>query len=188
MATLRERGRPTPSWSTRCPAANVQAKIRDRAEEAAYRRTRGIAGVWRDMTRSTREFAGNIATATTSILRWASITGVLSGLIGAGGLFGIDRLAIGAAGARRSSLGLGAGIGNQSAFNANFGRLVDPQSFLESVAGARFDVNRRVGLLGAGLTAGQIDFGRHGPTLGGPAAEPQKHRRQDESGAVRPGP
>lgn len=137
-------------------AANVQTKLREKAQERADQLTRTAADRWRTIARSTREVAGNIGAATTSLLKWASITGIVSGLIGAGGLFGIDRLALGVAQNRRSALGLGLGYGEQQAFSANFSRLVDPEAFLSGVAGAKFDITKRVGLIGAGLTPGQI--------------------------------
>jgi transglycosylase-like protein with SLT domain len=133
-------------------AANVQARLREKAQERADQLTRTSADRWQAMARNTREFASNIKEATVSLLKWGSITGVISGLIGAGGLWGIDRLALSAGQSRRSALGLGLGIGEQQAFGANFGRLVDPDAFLSGVAGAKFDVTKRVGLLGAGLT------------------------------------
>jgi hypothetical protein len=111
---------------------------------------------WREMAQSTKNFASNIKDATVSLLRWGAISGVISGLVGAGGLWGIDRLALGVGASRRSALGLGLGIGEQKAFAANFARLVDPEAFLGSVAGARLDVTKRVGLLGAGLTPGEM--------------------------------
>jgi hypothetical protein len=110
---------------------------------------------WRGMARATTDVAVNIRDITRSLLKWTAITGIVSGLVGAGGLFGIDRLALGVSAGRRSSLGLGLGYGEQQAFG-NFARLVDPNSFLSSVAGAKFDITRRVGLIGAGLTPGEI--------------------------------
>ncbi len=138
-------------------AANVQEKLREKAQERADKLTQSAAERWSAMARNTREFATNIGSATTSLLKWASITGVISGIVGAGGLFGIDRLALSAASGRRSSLGLGVGYGEQAAFGANAGRLVDPQAFLSAVAGAKFDVQKRVGLLGAGVSQRDID-------------------------------
>lgn len=137
-------------------AANVQEQLRAKAQERADRLTRSSAERWSAMARDTREFARNIAGATTQLLKWGSLTGLIGGLLGAGGLFGIDRLAVGAASSRRGALGIGATIGGQEAFKTNFGRLVDTDSFLSAVAGAKFDVTKRVGLLGAGLTQGQI--------------------------------
>ena len=138
-------------------AANVQEKLREKAQERADKLTRTAADRWQAMARTTKDFARNIGDATSSLLKWASLTGVISGLIGAGGLFGLDRLALGASSSRRSALGIGASIGGQEAFKANFGRLVDPDSFLQSVAGAKFDINKRTGLIAAGLSKGQIE-------------------------------
>ena len=111
---------------------------------------------WRGIARASSDVAGNIRDITRSLLKWTAITGIVSGLVGAGGLFGIDRLALGVASSRRSALGLGLGYGEQRAFSADFSRLVDPDSFLAGVAGAKLDVTRRVGLFGAGLSAGEI--------------------------------
>lgn len=112
---------------------------------------------WGAMDRITLRVASNIKAATSSLLRWGAVTGVISGLIGAGGLFGIDRLALGVAAGRKSSLGLGVGYGEQRAFSTNFQRLIgDPDSFLASVFGAKTDITKRVGLIGAGLTQGEI--------------------------------
>src|SRR5581483_5133027 len=93
---------------------------------------------------------------TSNLIRIGSYIGLGGGLIGAGSLFGLDRLAGGVSATRRSGLGLGIGYGDQRAFSTNFGRLVDPESFLSGVAGAKLDVTRRVGLLGAGLSEGEI--------------------------------
>ena len=138
-------------------AANVQEKLREKAQERADKLTRTSAERWQAMARNTKEFARNISDATVSLLKWGSVTGVISGLIGAGGLFGLDRLALGAASSRRGALGIGASIGGQEAFKANFGRLVDPDSFLQGVAGAKFDIRKRTGLISAGLSKGQIE-------------------------------
>src|SRR5581483_6125634 len=137
-------------------AQNDQTKVMAKAQEEADRRTRTIAERWRDIARSTTTAAVKIRDATTSLLKWGSLTGLFTGLLGAGGLFGIERLGLAAANWRRSSLGLGLPVGGQNAFRINFGRLIDPDSFLSSVAGAKMDVTRRVGLMGAGLSEREI--------------------------------
>ncbi len=137
-------------------AANVQSKLQVKAQETADKLTRTSAERWAAMARSSKEFATNIKGVTVDLLRWGAITGVISGLLGVGGLFGMERLAMGVAATRRSSFGLGTGYGNQRAFGTNFARLVDPDSFLSSVAGAKLDVTKRVGLLGAGLSDKEI--------------------------------
>lgn len=136
--------------------ANVQTKLIEKAQAHADQLTRSTADRWRDMAKSSATFAVRIKDATLQLLRWGALTGVISGIVGAGGLFGIDRLAMNVAAGRRSSLGLGVGYGEQQSFQSNFARLVDPDAFLSSVAGAKLDVTRRVGLLGAGLTEKEI--------------------------------
>jgi hypothetical protein len=133
-------------------AANVQAQLAAKAQERADHLTRGTAERWTSIARSTMSFASSIRDMTTSVIKMAGITGIVTGLVGAGGLWGIDRMALSAAGTRRSSMGLGLGFGEQRAFTSNFSRLVDPEAFLSGVAGAKMDVTRRVGLLGAGLS------------------------------------
>ena len=96
----------------------------------------------RSLARETKEVAGNILTATSSLLKWASLTGVLSSLLGAGNLWGIDRLAASAGGARRSALGLGVTSGEAQAFGINYSRAVDPTSTLGNIADAKSDLSK----------------------------------------------
>lgn len=86
--------------------------------------------LWTSMAKSTKSVASNIIGATRALLSWTGILGAVGGLIGAGGLFGIDRMAANAANQRRSSMGLGLSIGEQKAFQVNFSRVVDPDQYL----------------------------------------------------------
>jgi hypothetical protein len=132
------------------------AKLTAEAERAADRILQSQSRSWRDMARSTKDVAGNIAGATRQLLRWAGLTSVISGLLGAGGLYGIDRLAISAASQRRSSSGLGVTPGQEKAFGLNYGRLVDPDSVLHGVNAALTDASQRGNLYRAGLSESDI--------------------------------
>jgi hypothetical protein len=79
--------------------------------------------LWTSMQRSTKDVAKNITGATTALLRWTGILSAVSGLFGAGGLYGIDRMAASASSQRQSAMGRGLSIGAQSAFNTNFARI-----------------------------------------------------------------
>ena len=106
------------------------AEAEDVAQKAVDRQSRS----WRDMARSTKDVAGNIVSATRQLLRWAELTSVFTGLLGAGGLFGISRLAQNAAVAQRSASGLGVSVGDQRAFALNYRYLLDPDRVLGAVS------------------------------------------------------
>lgn len=122
------------------------------ASKTAAAHTASQAGAWHSMARDARTFAGHVFEATRSLLRWGELTGVISGILGGGGLFGIDRLAINAGGRRKSALGLGVSPGEESAFKLNYGRLLDsPDQMLGGVNEAMHDLSKRGALYGAGL-------------------------------------
>lgn len=106
--------------------------------------------LWTSMANSTKSVAGNIISATGALLRWTGVLGAVGGLLGAGGLFGIDRMAASVSNQRRTGMGLGMSPGEQQAFKLNFGRLVDADSFLETINEARANPAEswRLGTLG----------------------------------------
>lgn len=112
--------------------------------------------LWHGISTSTKSVAANIYSATTSLLRWASLTSVFTGLVGAGSLFGIDKLASSVGAGRRSSSGLGLSYGEQKSFETNFGTLVDPGRVLSGVSESLTDITKRYPLYGAGLNEGDI--------------------------------
>ncbi len=119
------------------------------------------ASAWERMAKSSRGLSSHIADATKSLLQWGKLTGLISGLLGAGGLFGIDRLAQSATAQHRTALGLGASVGGMQAFGIAYGRMLsDPQSVLAGVAEGRYSVSGRAALMAAGLTPKQLDPSR----------------------------
>ena len=123
---------------------NKEAEKQTRAVEATDRAMTSLA-------RSTREVAHNIYTATTSLLKWGTITTAASGLLGLGGLWGIDRLGLIAGGALRSSSGLGVSSGEQQAFEINYGRYVDAGQTLQRVASAKSDLSQQAWFAALGI-------------------------------------
>jgi hypothetical protein len=93
---------------------------------------------------------------TASLVKWSAITGAVGGIVGIGGLFGLDRLAAGVTAQRRAALGLGVSYGEQTAFGINYGRVVNPDQVLGGVNEALRDATKRYTLYGAGLTEGDL--------------------------------
>ena len=98
---------------------------------------------WASIAGKTKTVAENIFTATRHLLGWSGLLGLGSGLLGAGSLFGIDRMARTAGDERKSAMGLGVSIGQQRAFQISFSRLGDPDSFLSWINSAEMDPTKR---------------------------------------------
>lgn len=118
-------------------------KLNEERQEKMRREAAATGRSFHDMARDTGSLAKNIGSATASLLKWASLTTVFSGLLGAGGLYGIDRLAISASGQRRTAQGMGLSTAERNAFGINYGRVVDPDSFLGNVNDALHDASKR---------------------------------------------
>ncbi|CFQ68104.1 hypothetical protein [Yersinia enterocolitica] len=95
-------------------------------------------------TKDAKSLAGHIKDATTSLISWTSILGLFSGLIGAGGLFGINRLASGAASQRFTALGLGTTSGGLDSSAINYQRaLSNPTGTLGAIRDSQLDLSKR---------------------------------------------
>ena len=132
-------------------AAIGQQRIMAKAHEAALRLLAPQVTAWEKINRLMKSSVVTAADMTRELVKWSTITGAIGGLLGAGGLFGISRLAQGVADTRRTGLGIGVDYGQQRAFRTNFGRVVDPDAFLGGVNQSLTDVTKRVSLYNAGL-------------------------------------
>ena len=97
------------------------------AEREQQRHLTTAGRLWTGIAGSARSVSSHVLRATGALLRWA---GALGGLIGVGSLFGLGRMASDVGEQRRSSMGLGMSIGSMKAFQTDFGRVVNPNSFL----------------------------------------------------------
>lgn len=140
-------------------ALMAQSELNRRATANAEGQAKAATGAdvhWKSMARSTSTVASNINKATSSLLKWTALTSVFSGLLGAGGLFGIDRMAASAGAGRRSAQGLGTTFGAESAWKTDLNRIVDGDSFLAAVNESLHDVTKRYPLMMAGLSERQL--------------------------------
>jgi hypothetical protein len=117
------------------------------------------AKAWKSIKDNVTTSGRSLLNTTKTLAKWVGIGGLFSGLIGAGGLYGIDRLAAGAAGARRSAFGLGTTAGAQKAFGIEFSRFINPEQFLGGVNEALHDISQRVALLSAGVPGSVLATG-----------------------------
>ena len=132
-------------------AQNELARREAKAEKDLDRAGRGARTTWGDLATKSKSVYDNVKGITLSMLRWASIGAAFTGLLGLGGLFGLDRLAGGVGANRRAALGLGVSYGERKAFGVNYGRVVESDSYLANVNEALHDASLRGKLYGSGM-------------------------------------
>ncbi|MBV8060466.1 MAG: lytic transglycosylase domain-containing protein [Alphaproteobacteria bacterium] len=111
----------------------------------------GTARTFVGMVKSTKQLVGNLKDGAAMLIKWSGIIGLISGVVGAGGLFGIARLASSASQQRRDSQGLGVSGGELSAAQINYQKLVNVDDMLGRINEARNDVNKRWAFKAAGI-------------------------------------
>lgn len=105
---------------------------------------RASGGFLKTAAKDAKSIAGHIKNATTSLLSWGSIVGVFTGVLGAGGLFGINRLAASTGAQRFTSLGLGTTIGGMDAAAINYQKAIgNPTGTLGAIRDAKMDLSKR---------------------------------------------
>ena len=89
------------------------------------------------------KMAADIKDATLDFLKWSSVLGLFGGLVGAGGMFGINRMAMGAGAQRFTALGLGVTAGELTSTQVNYApALSDPTSTLGKIRDAQQDLSK----------------------------------------------
>ncbi|MCV5714587.1 hypothetical protein OFN39_35825, partial [Escherichia coli] len=79
-----------------------------------------------------------------SLLSWGGIVGIFTGVLGVGGLFGINRLAATTGAQRFTSLGLGTSIGALDSTAINYQKaLGNPAGTLGAIRDSQMDLSKR---------------------------------------------
>ncbi|MDT7406731.1 lytic transglycosylase domain-containing protein [Citrobacter freundii] len=108
------------------------------------KKTAGSSGIFGKLKKDSKEFAGHIKDATVSLLSWGGIVGLFTGVLGAGGLFGLNRLASTASAQRLTSMGLNTSIGALDSTAINYQRAVaNPTSTLGAIRDTQADLSQR---------------------------------------------
>lgn len=108
------------------------------------KKTAGSSSIFGKLKKDSKEFAGNIKDATVSLLSWGGIVGLFTGVLGAGGLFGLNRLASTASAQRFTSMGLNTSIGALDSTAINYQRAVaNPTATLGAIRDTQADLSQR---------------------------------------------
>lgn len=116
----------------------------NKSQEDFNKKTRSSKGFLSDATKDAKSLAGHIRDATTSLLSWGGIVGLFTGVLGVGGLFGINRLAATAGSQRFTSLGIGTSIGALDSTAINYQKaLGNPTGTLGAIRDSQMDLSKR---------------------------------------------
>lgn len=118
--------------------------LANKSQEDFNKKTRSSKGFLSDATKDAKSLAGHIRDATTSLLSWGGIVGLFTGVLGVGGLFGLNRLAATTGSQRFTSLGIGTSIGALDSTAINYQKaLGNPTGTLGAIRDSQMDLSKR---------------------------------------------
>lgn len=116
----------------------------NKSQEDFNKKTRSSKGFLSDATKDAKSLAGHIRDATTSLLSWGGIVGLFTGVLGVGGLFGLNRLAATTGSQRFTALGIGTSIGALDSTAINYQKaLGNPTGTLGAIRDSQMDLSKR---------------------------------------------
>ncbi|HAW2233104.1 TPA: lytic transglycosylase domain-containing protein [Escherichia coli] len=123
---------------------NANLEDSKKKQDEFNKSTRSAKGFLSDATKDAKSLAGHIKEATASLLSWGGIVGIFTGVLGVGGLFGINRLAATTGAQRFTSLGLGTSIGALDSTAINYQKaLGNPAGTLGAIRDSQMDLSKR---------------------------------------------
>ncbi|WP_324725748.1 lytic transglycosylase domain-containing protein [Klebsiella variicola] len=123
---------------------NTNLEDSKKKQDEFNKSTRSAKGFLSDATKDAKSLAGHIKEATASLLSWGGIVGIFTGVLGVGGLFGINRLAATTGAQRFASLGLGTSIGALDSTAINYQKaLGNPAGTLGAIRDSQMDLSKR---------------------------------------------
>lgn len=123
---------------------NTSLDDANKCQSDLNKKTAGSSSIFGKLKNDSKEFAGHIKDATVSLLSWGGIVGLFTGVLGAGGLFGINRLASTASAQRFTSMGLNTSIGALDSTAINYQRAVaNPTATLGAIRDTQADLSQR---------------------------------------------
>ena len=158
-------GRLTPELKDASAVFLAQQKLLERnavLHERAARASKDVATNWEKTARGLGQLLRTGALNAFSPTAWLSgglglagaalkYGGIFGGLIGAGSLWGVDRLANNAGRVLYSAQGLNLSTAQLRSFRLQYGRYVDPESVLSTISGAQYDPTNQWAFAAAGI-------------------------------------
>lgn len=121
---------------------NLEKATKTQAEFS--KKSSGARNFLNKASKDAKSLAGHIKDATNSLFSWGTVLGLFSGLAGAGGLWGLNRLAGNASAQRFTALGLGTTAGGLNASAVNYQKaLGNPTGTLGAIRDAQLDLSKR---------------------------------------------
>ncbi|HCP8998585.1 TPA: hypothetical protein OF603_001576 [Escherichia coli] len=138
----------------------------NKSQEDFNKKTRSSKGFLSDATKDAKSLAGHIRDATTSLLSWGGIVGLFTGVLGVGGLFGLNRLAATTGSQRFTSLGIGTSIGALDSTAINYQKaLGNPTGTLGAIRDSQMDLSKRWQFQALGISSPDQDPAKLLPQL-----------------------
>lgn len=154
-AVSKEQAGSSAAFNKMAAAVQAQARVQKEIGEVYKAQNQHLMQgerLWGTIGKHVSGIAGSILNATRSLLSWSGIIGGISGLVGFGGLFGIDKMARNVSNERSNAMGLGMSIGQKKAFDITFGsRGINSEAYLGWIAQMESDPSKISGL-GVGMT------------------------------------
>ena len=91
---------------------------------------------WGALSKRAKTFSGEVKDATLSLGKWTGLTAVFSGIVAAGGFYGLSRMASGVSSRRTAAAQLGTTYGGLQTARAAFGRIGGVESIVGGLSGA----------------------------------------------------
>ncbi|WP_407320462.1 lytic transglycosylase domain-containing protein [Klebsiella quasipneumoniae] len=123
---------------------NANLEDSNKKQDEFNKRAESGRGFINQAKKDAKELAGHIKETTASLLLWSGIVGIFTGVLGVGGLFGINRLAATTGAQRFTSLGLGTSIGALDSTAINYQKaLGNPAGTLGAIRDSQMDLSKR---------------------------------------------
>jgi hypothetical protein len=116
----------------------------NKSQTELNKKTSGVRNFLNKASKDAKSLAGHIKDATTSLLSWGTVLGLFTGLAGAGGLWGMNRLAGSASAQRFTAMGLGTTAGGLNSAAINYQKVLgNPVGTLGAIRDSQLDLSKR---------------------------------------------